>query len=299
MKFEQVSYWILKAVWLLFSMLPLTVMYFLSDGLFYLFYYLIRYRRRITRKNLIESFPEKDIREIMVIEKRFYHFFLDLFFETCKFATISEKEIRKRMKFIHTEEINRVLANGKSISLYLGHYGNWEWVSSVPIHMNQGVRAGQIYKRLHNKLFDRLLRFNRTRFQASNIEMKETFRWISEHVQNQEITVTGYIADQSPRKKDIRYYVHFLNHRTPVLTGTEKMTKRFGMEAYYLDIKRIKRGYYEASYLKLHNDPEVLPDYKLTEIYYHFLENTVKRKPEFYLWTHNRFKYATLERTEG
>ena len=287
-------YFLLFAGWKLWSFMPLQVMYGFSDGLFYLFYYLIRYRRNITRKNLCESFPEKNVREIQKIEKRFYRFFLDMVFETCKMASISPKGISNRMKFTNLEAIKSILKQEKSISLYLGHYGNWEWVSSLPLHLDKktDVIAGQIYRKLNNKAINQLLLQNRGRMGALCIEMKEAPRRINEFVGNKKVTIVGYIADQSPKKRFIRHFTPFFNHHTPVLVGSEKITKHYGFEAWYLHIKRLKRGYYEATFVPLHENPPSLPDFELTDIFYRHLEETIRTQPELYLWTHNRFKYA-------
>ena len=285
-------YFLLKSVWKLLSMIPLPVMYVLADGLYYPFYYLIRYRRKIVRRNLTESFPQKNMDEIKKIEKSFYRFFLDIFFETCKFATVSEKEIRRRMKFVNPEAVNQPFIENKPVSLYLGHFGNWEWISSMPLHLKDGFISGQIYQKLRNKTVDRLMYEDRIRFGATNIEMRETVRWISEKIKNQDITIVGYIADQSPRKKQLKHYLDFLEHQAPVLTGTEKIAKKYGMDVFYVDVKRIKRGYYEASFVKMHENPQLLPDFELTEIFFNLLEESIHKHPELYLWTHNRFKHA-------
>lgn len=292
MQKNNITYLLLKSSWTLLSFIPLSIMYIFSDILFYPFYYVIRYRRKVARKNLVESFPEKNKKEIVKIEKRFYRFFLDLYFETRKSASISIEEMRKRMKFTNIEEVNKVLASGKSISLYLGHYCNWEWISSMPLSLNKDSISGQIYKRLSSVPVNKLLLKNRSRFGAVSVEMKETMRWISSCISEGKATITGYIADQSPKLRDSKYFLEFLNHQAPVLTGAEKITKRYGLEAYYLNVSRIKRGYYEASFVRLHEEPKTLPDYELTKIYYEHLERSIRINPEFYLWTHNRFKHS-------
>ena len=285
-------YFLLKIFWKLFSMTPLHVMYVLANMLYYPFYYLIRYRRNVVRKNLIESFPDKNITELIKIEKKFYRYFLDIFLETCKLATISEKKMKLRMKFINIEDFNKSINDNKHVSLYLGHYGNWEWVSSIYLHITSKIAGGQIYKTISNKLFNRLMLENRSRFGVENIEMKETLRWLYQKIQDKHITAVGYIADQSPRKKESNYYLHFLNHNIPVFTGTEKIAKKYDSDAFYLDIKRVKRGYYEATLIKMHENPQSLPDFELTEIYFKHLEKSIHRQPELYLWTHKRFKHA-------
>jgi KDO2-lipid IV(A) lauroyltransferase len=267
-------------------------MYVLSDSLFCLLYYFGRYRRKIVRKNLVESFPGKSLPEVRAIEKKFYRFFIDTIFETCKMATISPEEISRRMKFTNIEAIKTVLGQGKSISLYLGHYGNWEWVSSLPLHLDKEIVAGQVYRRLRNKTIDRLMIHNRERMGAVCIEMSKTARRINELAGNHKVSIIGFIADQSPRKQYIHHYVQFLHHHTPVLTGTEKLTKHYGLEAWYLKVKRVKRGYYEADFVRIHENPRSLPDFELTALYYRLLEQAILRQPELYLWTHNRFKHA-------
>lgn len=274
------------------SYTPFCVLYVLSDCLFYLLYYVVRYRQRIVRKNLTESFPEKSEQEIIQIEKKFYQYFTDQVLESCKMATISSEEMSKRMKFTNIEDANAVLRSGKTISLYMGHYGNWEWVSSIPLCLEPNVLAVQIYHKLRNENMDRLLLYQRERMGAISVEMRKTARYITQLKTANKVSIIGFIADQSPRKRDARHFIPFLNHQTPVLTGTEKIIKHYGFEAWFLDMKRVKRGFYEARLIRMHDAPQSLPDFELTTIYYQMLEQMIKERPELYLWTHNRFKHA-------
>lgn len=277
----------------LLSYIPFGVLYFLSDGLFCLLYYVIRYRRRIVRKNLTESFPEKSERDILQLEKKFYHFFTDQVLESCKMASISPEEIKRRMTFKNMEKVNAVLREGKSIALYMGHYGNWEWISSIPLWVAEGVTSVQIYHKLRNDNTNRLILNMRERLGAISVEMRKTARYITEISNTNQVSVIGFIADQSPKKKEVRYFLPFLHHRTPILVGTEKIVKHYGFEAWFLDMKRVKRGYYEAELIRMHEEPASLPDFELTEIYFRMLEKVIQERPELYLWTHNRFKHAT------
>lgn len=283
-------YFLLKIL----SHIPLRALYILSDGMFYILYYLIRYRRKITRRNLTESFPEKSLPEIKEMEKKFYRFFSDMMLESCKLASISPEEISRRMKFTNVEVVNSALRQGKSVAIYLGHYGNWEWVSSMPLCLEKGITGTQIYHTLRNKHMNRLMRYNRERMGAVCVEMRKTARYVNEMATLHKVCAIGFIADQSPKKRDARHFLPFLNHNVPVLTGTEKITKHYGYEACFLDVRRIRRGYYEAEFIKMHEDPQSLPDFELTALYFRFLERTIRRQPELYLWTHNRFKYAEL-----
>lgn len=274
------------------SYIPFSLLYILSDGLFYLIYFVIRYRRTIVCKNLKESFPEKSAQEIKMIEKKFYRFFADNILESCKMATVSPKEMGRRMNFVNMEDVNSILREGKSVSLYLGHYGNWEWVSSIPLHMADNVVGAQIYHKLRNGNMDKLILHNRERMGAVCVEMRKTARYINEQVKSKKVSMTGYIADQSPRKKEAIHFLRFLNHNIPVLVGTEKITKHYGFDAWFVKVRRIKRGYYEAKFVRMHDNPQSLPDFELTSIYFDMLEQMIKENPELYLWTHNRFKYA-------
>lgn len=276
----------------LLSRIPFGVLYFLSDCLFYLIYYVIRYRRPIVRKNLTESFPEKSEQEIKQIEKQFYHYFTDQVLESCKMATISPKEMAQRMKFTNIETVNAVLREGKTIALYMGHYGNWEWVSSIPLCLEKGVLAIQIYHKLRNESMDKLILRHRERLGAISVEMRKTARYITELASARKVSIIGFIADQSPKKREARHFLPFLNHHVPVLTGTEKIIKHYGFEAWFLDVRRVKRGYYEVELIRMHDQPQSLPDFELTTIYYQMLEEMIRNRPELYLWTHNRFKHA-------
>ncbi len=269
--------------WLL-SLLPLWMMHALSSVLWPVLYWVVRYRRKVVRKNLSESFPEKTLPEIKHLERKFYRFFTDVIFETLKMTTISPKTISQRMRFDNAAEIERALEKGASISLYLGHLGNWEWVSSLPLHLPAGVVSGQVYRRLGNKAVEKVLLHNRERMGAVCVEMREVARRI------REFDIIGYIADQSPRRKSIRHRVPFMHHNTPAFVGAELMTKRHGAEAWFLDVQRVGRGRYDARFEKLDYDTDA--EYGITDAYYRSLERSVSRQPEIYLWTHNKFKHC-------
>lgn len=274
------------------SRIPFRAIYALSDGLYPIVYHVVRYRRKIVRRNLTEAYPDKGKSEIKHIERKFYRFFSDLILESCKLATISPAEIQQRMSFKNTEEINSLLKRGKSVAIYLGHYGNWEWVSSLPLWLEKGVIGAQIYHRLSNEDIDRLMKTVRERMGAISIDMHNTARYITKLSNSHNVCAIGFIADQSPRIKDTHHYLHFLRHTVPVITGTEKIIKHFGFEAFYLEVKRIKRGYYQAEFIKIHDNPQTLPDFGLTDLFFQHLEHTIMSRPELYLWSHKRFRSA-------
>ena len=285
-------YHLLFFVFKLVSYIPFRLLYVLSDILFYPLYYVVRYRRKIVRKNLTESFPEKSPAEIKRIERKFYRFFVDIALESCKLLSISPDEMKRRVRFVNIDEVNAVLREGKSISAFLGHYGNWEWLSSVGLWLTGNARCAQIYHKLRNRTMDRLILRWRERFGDECVDMRHTARFIASESKGPKPMIIGFIADQSPRKRDTKLVLDFLNHRVPVLTGTEKITKHYGYEAMFVGVRRVGRGYYECEFSTLHDDPKSLPDFELTELYYQRLEQEIRQQPELYLWSHNRFKHA-------
>ena len=274
------------------SHIPFSVLYALSDALYYLLYYVIRYRRKVVRRNLTESFPEKSPREVVRIEKRFYHFFMDMLLETCKLASISPEEMRRRVTFPNFEQANEVVREGRSVTFFIGHCGNWEWMSSVGLWIDKGAVLAQVYHRLTNPVMDALMKHLRERMGNVCVEMRETARFVSRRRSEGKPCMMALIADHSPRLRDIRHYVQFLHHEVPGLVGPEKMTKRYGHVPFFVHLRRLRRGYYECEITLMHDHPEELPDYELTDLYFKHLEAEILSQPECYLWSHNRFRYA-------
>jgi KDO2-lipid IV(A) lauroyltransferase len=263
--------------------------------MFWLLYKLVGYRRDVVRKNLTESFPEKSEEELQRIERGFYHFFCDYLVETVKLMTISREEMKRRVVFKHAELVDEIMGSGQSIALYLGHYCNWEWVSSIPLWLNPNAWCGQVYHPLENKDFDKLFLKIRERMDAHSIAMQDTLREVVNHKRNNQPIIIGYISDQVPYWTNIHHWVNFLNHDTPVLTGTERIVHKMGHAVLYLDIHRVRRGYYEAEFKLVTREPQKMKDFELTDIYFEMLEKSIRRSPEFWLWSHNRWKRTREE----
>lgn len=281
-------YFIIKTL----SYIPFWMLYAISDIMYYPLYYVIRYRREIVRKNLTESFPEKSPSEIITIEKKFYRFFMDMLLESSKIASISPDEMRNRMKFVNIDKTNKLLDEGKSLAFFMGHFCNWEWMTSVGLWIKDDVVCAQVYHKLINETFDKIIKQMRERMGNICVEMRQTARFVASMKAENKACMVALIADQSPKRRQIQHYVKFLNHMVPVLVGPEKIANHFGYMPIFVNAKRVKRGYYECEFSLLHNDPTSLPDYKLTDLYFERLEDEIRKHPECYLWTHNRFKYA-------
>ncbi len=293
----KVIYYIVFAFWYLLSLLPLNILYLISDILFYIVYYIIRYRRKIVRENLTQSFPEKKLEEIIKIEKQYYHFFCDYIVETLKLFSISKEELKKRMTFGGVDEIAEMMEkeNKNFCFVYLGHYCNWEWIASLPYWVPEDILCGQIYHPLYNKAFDKLFLKLRNQFGGECISMKETLRRIIELKRAKQKTIIGFISDQSPKWNSIHHWTNFLNRETPVFTGTEKIGKQVDALVYYADVKRIKRGYYHCEFKVMSSHPKKVEDFILTDIYMSNLEKMIKATPQYWLWSHNRWKRTKEE----
>lgn len=291
-------YYIVFAVWYVFSLLPLRIHYVLSDLLFWLLYGVVGYRKAVIRKNLRESFPEKSEEELRKIARGYYHFFCDYIVETIKMMTISKENIRRRLTFKGTELVDEIVESGQSCAVYLGHLCNWEWVTSLPLWVTPKAQCGQIYHPLENKEFDRLFLYSRQRFGATCIAMQDTLREIVNYRSKNQPVVIGYISDQVPFWTNIHHWVDFLHHDTPVLTGTERIAKKVNHAVFFLDVHRVRRGYYEAEFKLMTREPQKKDDFEITDIYFKLLEESIRRAPEFWLWSHNRWKRTREEFNE-
>lgn len=286
-------YYLLYTSFFLLSLFPLRVLYFFSDTLFYIIYYVVGYRKKVVRNNLTRSFPEKTEEEIIRIEKEFYSMLCDYFLEMAKMTTLSEKELKRRLIFEGFEPVIELLNSGHPVGVYMSHTFNWEWVASMPIHVagcNPNVVFAQIYHRLANKAFDRLMYKIRGRFGAESIAMPDTARAMMHYRKDGRVPIIGFIADQAPKLHMIDHWVNFLQQDTPVITGTERLLKRLSYGAAFASLIRVKRGYYVFRMEKLIPETSSMPNYELTDLYYAHLEESIRRNPASWLWSHKRWK---------
>ena len=279
------------------SHLPLRVLYVLSDIIWVLVYYVVRYRRRLVRRQLNESFPAKSARDICHIEKRFYHFFCDYLVETLKLMTISHDEIRRRVRFYGLKESQLETKRlGRQFIFYnLGHYGNWEWIASFSLHLEEGLMGAQIYHPLKNRTMDGFFIHLRSQFGGLCVPMKETLRQILTVRREGKMEAIGIIADQSPKWEAMHHWTRFLNHDTSFFIGTEKIGKQVDACIFYVRVTRPRRGYYNCYIEPISMNPQEVDDYGITDRYAQLLEEQIKEQPELWLWTHNRWKRTKEE----
>ncbi|MCL1944100.1 MAG: lysophospholipid acyltransferase family protein [Candidatus Azobacteroides sp.] len=285
-------YYLIYSFVYLHALLPLRILYVFSDFLFYVVYYVVGYRKKIVRKNLTDSFPEKSTEKIIETEKKFYRHFCDYIVETIKLAHISDEEMKKRMIFKNVDLINQIMADNRSCIMLLGHYGNWEWVPSVCLYLKKNFFTGQIYHPLSNKAVDKLMLKLRGRFGTKNITTNDTFREIVKMKRAGRQFIIGFISDQSPMYNDIHYVTHFLNQEnTPMITGYERIAGQMDFIVVYLDVIKLNRGHYEAEYKVITEHPKECADFEITEKYTREMEKTILRNPAYWLWTHRKWKH--------
>ncbi len=281
------------ALWWLLSLPPLRVHYFLSDWvLFPLVYYVVRYRRRLVRRQLAESLPELGGAERIDVERKFYHMLCDYVVETVKMLTMSAGEMKRRVEFVAIDKLQQTMVDeGKPINLaYLGHFGNWEWMSSAVLNLRPGFGFAQVYHKLHNSVLDQLFLRSRERLGGRCVPMQETLRHIVRTHSEGGYEIVGFIADQCPKWEAMHQWCDFLHHDTSFFIGTEVIGKRVGAVICYLDITRPRRGYYRAEVKIITTTPGDYKDFELTERYVRLLEESIHRNPHLWLWTHARWK---------
>lgn len=284
-------YYMAVAFLFVLNKLPMPILHFLSSLFYYPLYYVVRYRRKVVRENLTGSFPEKGLKEIVAIEKRFYRSLCDYFFEMIKLYGMSEKEVKRRMRFEGIEKAQEALDNGQSVVLYMGHIFNWEFVTSIKLHIKgDDVVVGDIYHPLENARFDALVKKMRDQYGAESITMANTLRRIMQIKKENKKYLIGFIADQVPTWESINHWVDFFHRDTPVFTGTEKIAQRTKAALFYARMERVKRGYYVLHIEKFADDASQLPEFEPTNIYYQKLTENIKESPELWLWTHKRWK---------
>lgn len=275
------------------SRLPLRFLYGVSDLAYPILYYVVRYRRKVVRSNLRNSFPEKTERERRRIERHFYRFFCDYAVETVKLLSISKEEMMRRMVVTGFDAMDAELDKQPFVFLYLGHYANWEWMSTASLWTH--YPTAQLYRPLRNKVFDQVFYDMRTRFGGECISKYEAFRRILTLKREGVRTHIGFISDQSPSPLNIHDWTEFLHQDTALYTGAERIGKKVGAAAYFAHMTRVRRGYYHCQLERLTDDMSKFEDFKLTELYMARMEREIREAPHLWLWSHRRWKHTREE----
>lgn len=294
---KEFLYNIVYGVFYLISRLPYKALYVLADVFFVILYHLVRYRRDIVRRNITTAFPEKSADECLTTEREFYRWLCDYFVETVKLMSVSRGELLRHIEFRGTEQIEDRFDRGQTCAAILGHYCNWELLSATGLAFTRHKEAvcGLIYHPLRSDLFDRLFIKIRQSMGGVCIPKKDILRYLVSFRNQNLMNLFGYIADQTPRYRNIHLWLPFLNHDTPVFTGSERIMRKMNNAVFYVDMQRPVRGHYIYTFRLMTDNPAALPEHELTRRFFAMLEQTIRRDPRFYLWSHDRWKRTREE----
>ncbi|NNK83546.1 MAG: lysophospholipid acyltransferase family protein [Flavobacteriaceae bacterium] len=275
-------------LWLI-SILPFRILYAFSDFLYIFIYKIFGYRKKVVKENLNLVFPEKSKEEINHITRKFYHHLCDMVVESIKSMTISENEMKKRYVFTNVEEIHKLEKMHKSIALMCGHYASWEWIFILQRYIKHKSYA--IYKRLANPYFDKLVKRIRAKYETKLITTKEAIPALIEAKNKGELTINGFNADQSPKVRKAYHWNEFMGIKVPIHTGAEMLAKKLNLAVVFMKVRKVKRGYYETSFSTICINPNEYENYEITDIFMKLVEKQIHEAPEYYLWTHKRWKH--------
>lgn len=269
------------------SMLPFWVLYLISDFLFFILFYVFKYRKKVVDDNLLHSFPHKSGQEREFIAKQFFKYLADLIVETIKMISISVLDAKKHFHILNPQLLENYVNVGRNITVVAGHYGNWEMANVVGLCTNKKKLV--IYKPLTNKIFNDFLNSVRSKFSVLMIPMKMVMRKMVE-LRN-EPTISFYLSDQTPVFHEANYFTTFLNQKTAVFLGVEKIAKTTNSVVVFCKVNLVKRGYYTCEFIPLVEEPQNTKEFEITQLHVRFLENIINQEPKYWLWSHNRWKF--------
>lgn len=284
---RNILYYIVFGLLYLISLIPFWLVYIISDGISFLLYYVIRYRRKIVLNNLRIAFPEKTGKELTKISRQFYRDFTDNFIEFIKMISISKKEVEKRFVCDYSP-INNLYASGLNIQMILGHYFNWEYAClTYPINVLYPFVV--VYKPISNKNIDRLFKYTRSRFGANMVSSLNYRKEFGPFAKSR--YTIALVGDQNPADTNTAYWTDFFGKKVPVVKGPERGAKLNKTAVVMLRIYKAKRGFYKAEMELLTADPRSLPDGEITKLMLAFIEDAIRKQPSNYLWSHRRWKW--------
>ena len=275
-------------LWLI-SILPFKLLYAFSDLIYFFIYRVFGYRKKVVRENLNLVFPEKSDEELKTIMRKFYHHLCDMMVEAIKSLTITESEMKERFTFTNVEVLQSLEKQEKNVALMCAHYGSWEGIFILQTYVKS--RGIAVYKRLRNKYFDRLVKRIRAKYNSYLITTKDIIPELIALKKEGIISITGFAADQSPKHNKAYHWAKFMGITVPVHTGAEMLAKRLDMAVVFFRVKRLKRGYYETTFELITTEPKTFPDYAITDDFLKRVEHQIAEAPEYYLWTHKRWKH--------
>lgn len=290
---RSISFFLFYFITRLIAFLPLRGMFVISDFSRFIAYYIVRYRRKTVAYNLKNSFPDKTPQELKRIEKAYYKHFSDLFLEIIYMLYANKKKADKICTFKNPDVFQKYYNEGKSVIVTTGHYGNWEILNIVSCYTNHKVIG--IYKPIRNKKFEEFINRSRERFGVVAVPMQDAFRTVLSYNQQGKLFFLGLIADQTPARSEVRYWTTFLNQDTPVFLGTEKIALKTNQPVFFCNMRKVSRGKYEIEFELLCDKPQETKPYEITNMHVRALEKLIQETPEYWLWSHRRWKFKRVD----
>lgn len=287
---SRLVYWLTYGGMWLLALLPLPLLYILSDMLCFVMRHVVRYRRRVVRTNLCNSFPEKDEVALRRIERDFYHYLCDYMIEEIKTLNISFDELCRRMEYEHKECFLQMMEQRGGLVLLIPHYANFEWIIGMGHIMQEGDLPVQVYKPLRNVYLDRLFQHIRSRFGGVNVPKHATARELLKLRRAGKRMAVGLITDQSPNRRDAHYWTTFLHQDTVFMDGAERIAQMMDYPVFYCELTRVRRGYCRVSFDLVCEHPKQTAPGEITECFVRRLEATIRRAPAYWFWSHKRWK---------
>lgn len=287
---KKLKYWAIFGIMVFPALLPMPALYVISDFLYLLVYRVVGYRKKVVRRNLVNSFPDKSEKEILEIETKFYHHFCDFMVESIKQAHISKEEILMRTELKNPEFLDKWKENGRSIILMTGHYCNWEWYASLNFRIAP-IRLAGIYRELKNAEMERFFLYIRSKYGAIPIEKEKTLRELIRLRKEKVQIMVGFVSDQTPSFHNIHYWTNFLSQDTPMFVGAERIAKMVDFDLVYLEVEKVSRGKYSAEFKLITENPKETAEFEITEKYARMMEETILKAPQYWLWSHKRWKH--------
>ncbi len=270
------------------SRLPFRVLYWFSDFLYFVIFYVAGYRKEVVLNNLKRAFPDTDESELLRIRKRFYRHFADFLVESAKALTISDKQIRRRCSIVNPELPHSYYEKGQNIIVLCGHYNNWEYYA-VGLAQQMKHKTIAAYKPLKNRFFNDAMLRSRQRFGTQMVSIRDIPRFYAN--MNGTPTMTIMVNDQSPANPQQAYWNCFLNQETGWMTGTAKLAQRYDQPVLFGCIRKKKRGFYEVTFYHITDTPQQMSEGAIIDQHAHLLEGLISEHPEYWLWSHKRWKH--------
>lgn len=287
---NRVHFYLLLSVLKVVAALPFRMLYLLSDFTYYLIRYVLRYRYKVIKGNLERSFPNKNDKEILSIMNAYYHHLADIIFETIKLLHISNKQLEEHILVNGGDMIERIAADGRPIIVFLGHYGNWEWVQEVTRHYQCPAINAEIYRPIHNPVMNELMKRIRARFPTTPIPQKQAIRQLLRMNREGQQFLVGFISDQRPNSKNLYHWTTFLNQDTAYATGGEEIGKHLNAHFVYLQVEKTRRGYYVMTFREMEGG-NLTGENQYTRLFLRLMEESICKAPEYWLWSHNRWEF--------